>query len=203
MRCLSAACGAIAVFLWGSWLLSARGVSTTVALATFAVILFHPYWVWWNVAFKTFAVSNLLMSVAMIGLYAALQSQRARWYFIAGLAMGACASVRSLYAPLVPFVFLWLLHMEWRSPRRGFPGTLAFLGGAACGVLPMIVSFASDPQAFLFNNVKYRSLLSPHESLRHTVHVYLNNLISLLNHTYFVATILLAIAGGLSLLKAA
>ena len=76
MRCLSAACGAIAVFLWGIWLLSARRVSTTVALATFAVILFHPYWVWWNVAFKTFAVGNLLTSIAMICLYTALQSQR-------------------------------------------------------------------------------------------------------------------------------
>ena len=201
MRCFSAACGALAVFLWGSCLLSARRVSTTIALATFAVILFHPYWVWWNVAFKTFAVCNLLMSIAMICLYTALQSRRGRWYFVAGLAMGACASVRSLYAPLVPFVFLWLLHMEWRSSRHRFPATLAFFGGAACGVLPMIISFASDPPAFIFNNIKYRSLLSPHESLRHTVHVYLNNLISLLNHTYFVVTILLAIAGGLSLLK--
>jgi Dolichyl-phosphate-mannose-protein mannosyltransferase len=201
MRCFSAACGAIAVFLWGIWLVSARRFSAAVALATFAVILFHPYWVWWNVAFKTFAVSNLLISVAMVCLYAALHSQRAKWFLIAGLAMGACASVRSLYAPLVPFVFLWLLLMELREARGRFRGAVGFLGGATLGVLPMMVSFVTDPQAFIFNNVRYRSLLSPHESLRHTIHVYLNNILSLLNHTYFVATILLAIVGGLSLLK--
>ena len=167
--------------------------------ATFAVIFFNPYWIWWNVAVKTFAVANLLMSVAMICLYcstvAARQMVLRRW-----AALGACASVRSLYAPLVPFVFCGC------STRNGdlqtaITGTLAFLAGAACGVLPMIVSFARDPQAFVFNNIKYRNLLSPHESLRHSVHVYLNNLISLMNHTYFVATILLAIVGGLSLLK--
>jgi len=201
MRYLSAACGAIAVLLWGIWLLSAGRFSPTVALATFAVIVLNPYWVWWNVAVKTFAAANLLMSVAMICLYAALQSQRARWYLIGGVALGACASVRALYGPLVPFVLLWLLHREWRTSRRDFTGTLAFLAGATCGVLPMIFSFAHDPQAFIFNNIKYRTLLSPHESLRHTVHVYLNNMLSLLHHTYFVATILLAIVGILNLLK--
>jgi Dolichyl-phosphate-mannose-protein mannosyltransferase len=201
MRFVSVACGAIAVLLWGIWLLSAQRFTTAVALATFAVVVFNPYWVWWNVAVKTFAVANLLVSVVMICLYAALRSQRAKWYFIAGLALGACASVRSLYAPLVPFVLLWLLHMEWHTSKRGFAGTLAFLAGAACGVLPMILSFASDPQAFVFNNMKYRTLLSPHESVRHTVHVYLNNLLSLLHHTYFVATILIALVGMLSLIK--
>ncbi len=201
MRYLSATCGAIAVLLWGIWLLSARRFSATVALATFTVIIFNPYWVWWNVAVKTFAVANLLMSLALICLYFALQSQRTKWYVVAGLALGACASVRSLYAPLVPFVLLWLLYRAFRSSDRNLAGTMAFLGGATCGVLPMIVSFAHDPQAFIFNNVSYRSLLSPHESLRHSVHVYLNNLVSLLHHTYFVATILLAIVGGLSLLK--
>ena len=39
MRVLSAACGAMAVFLWGIWLISTRRLSATVALATFAVIL--------------------------------------------------------------------------------------------------------------------------------------------------------------------
>jgi hypothetical protein len=101
----------------------------------------------------------------------------------------------------VPLVFLWLLHREWRTSRRKFPGTLAFLGGALCGVLPMIISFAGGPQAFIFNNVRYRSLLSPHTSFRHSVHVYLNNLLSLLHHTYFVVTVLLALIGVASLLR--
>jgi Dolichyl-phosphate-mannose-protein mannosyltransferase len=201
MRFLSAACGAIAVLLWGLWLVSSRRFSPTVALATFAVILLNPYWVWWNIAVKTFAVSNLLVSVTMICLYFALQSQGPRWYFTAGLALGACASARGLYAPLVPLVLAWLLQVEWRARSRRFAGSAAFLPGAACGVLPMILSFASDPHAFIFNNVSYRSLLSPHETFRRSVHVYLDNLASLLHHTYFVVTILLALAGIFSLLK--
>jgi len=200
MRFLSAACGAIAALVWGVWLLSRRRLSTTVALATFAVVLFNPYWVWWNTALKTFAITNLLTSIAMICLYVALQSRRTEWYAGAGLALGICASARSLYAPLVPFVLVWLFYYEWRSPARRLRGTLAFLGGAAFGVLPMIISFVMGPQAFVFNNVRYRSLLSPHPSLRHTIHVYLNNLLSLFHHTYFVVTVLLAVAGAISLL---
>ena len=200
MRFLSGICGAIAILLWGVWLVSSRRFSTTVALATFAVILCNPYWAWWNIAVKTFALANLLASVTMICLFCALQTRKPYWHFVAGLALGACASARALYAPLVPVVFLWLLQMEWRS-RDGLKGTRAFLGGATCGLLPMIVSFATGPKAFIFNNVSYRSLLSPHESLRHSVHVYLNNLISLLHHTYFVLTVLLALLGLLSLLR--
>jgi len=200
MRFLSGVCGTIAVLLWGAWLVSSRRFSATVVLATFAVIVCNPYWVWWNIAVKTFAVANLLVSLTMIGLYYGLQTRKPYWYFVAGLALGACGSARALYAPLVPVVLGWLLQMEWRSKRR-LMGAAAFLGGATCGVLPMIVSFATGPQAFIFNNVSYRSLLSPHESLRHSVHVYLNNLVSLWHHTYFVLTVLLAVAGFLSLLR--
>lgn len=201
MRFLSATCGAAAVLLWGLWLVSSRRFSSAVTLATFAVILFNPYWVWWNLAVKTFAVANLLVSVTMICLYFGLQLQGPKWYFIAGLALGACASARALYAPLVPLVFFWMLQMEWRARQRQFRGTLAYLLGAFCGLLPMLISFINDRQAFLFNTLRYRTLLSPHESFRHSVHVYLNNLVSLLHHTYFVLTILLALVGMLSLLK--
>jgi len=201
MRFLSAGCGSLAAFLWGSWLLSVRRISAAVALAAFAVVLLHPYWLWWNVAVKTFALANLLMSIALICLYGALQSGRIPWYVVAGIALGLCASTRSLYAPLVPFVFFWLLHVEWRSSRRSFSRSIAYLAGAACGSLPMLISFLSDPGAFVFNNVRYRSLLSPHVSFRHSLHVYLDNLVSLLHHTYFVATIFLALVGIFSLLK--
>ncbi len=201
MRFLSAACGAVAILLWGLWLISSRRFSPGVTFATCAVILLHPYWVWWNIVVKTFAVANLLATVTMICLYFALQSQRPKWYFIAGLALGACASARALYAPLVPLVFVWLLQMDWRSHQRQFRATVAYLSGAFCGVLPMLISVVNDRQAFLFNNLRYRTLLSPHESFRHSVHVYVNNLVSLLHHTYFVLTILLALVGMLSLLK--
>lgn len=201
MRFLSAACGAIAVFLWGLCLISVKKLPTKVALATFAVILLNPYWISWNVLTKTFAVANLLMTVVMISLYAATHSGRARWYFVAGAALGACASARALYAPLVPVLLLWLFYQDYRSAQTGFRKTLAYLTGAACGLVPMLYSFATDPGAFVFYNFKYRPLGSPYVTFRHFVHIDGLTLMALGLKLYFVVQILLAITGGVSLLN--
>jgi hypothetical protein len=201
MRMLSSVFGGAAVFLWGIWLFSLKRLPTKAAVATFAVILLNPYWVSWNVTVKTFAAANLLMSIATISLYGGLQSGQRKWFFVGGVALGACASVRALYAPLVPFVLLWLLYREWKSSQRRLPKTVAFLGGATCGVLPMILSFAADPRAFIFNNFKYRNLLNPHEGLGHVVAGYFMSLSSLARHTYFDLLVVLAIVGGFSLWK--
>src|SRR5947208_13127051 len=123
MRFLSAACGGMAVLLWGWCLLSLKRPPPKVALATFVAVVLNPYWVSWNVVVKTFAVANLLMSVAAICLYAALHSDRARWYFAGGLALGACTSVRSLYGPLIPFVLAWVLFRERRTQQPPYSET--------------------------------------------------------------------------------
>lgn len=201
MRFLSAACGGIAIFLWGVCLIFAKPLSPKTALATFAVLLLNPYWVSWNVVMKTFALANLLMSIAMISLYAALQSERARWYFIGGMAMGACASVRMLYAPLVPCALAWLLLREWRMSKPPFPKTLTFLAGAIAGLLPIIFSFASDPSAFIFNNARYRHLLQGPAGFRESIYIHLKGIYFLLLNPYFTAEMLLALFGVLSLLK--
>src|SRR5712691_3395498 len=74
MRSLSAIFGAAAVMLWGIWLVKAKPFSSKVALATFLTILLNPYWISWNVAVKTYAFSNLLMTVALIALCTGLKS---------------------------------------------------------------------------------------------------------------------------------
>jgi hypothetical protein len=201
MRFLSAACGAIAIFLWGVCLIFAKRLSPKTALATFGVLLLNPYWVSWNVVMKTFALANLLMSIAMISLYAALLSERARWYFIGGMAMGACASVRMLYAPLVPCALAWLLFREWRMSRPPFPKTLTFLAGAIAGLLPIIFSFAGDPSAFIFNNARYRHLLQGPSGFRESIYIHLKGIYFLLLNPYFTVEMLLALVGVLSLLK--
>ncbi|MGA2722782.1 MAG: glycosyltransferase family 39 protein [Bryobacteraceae bacterium] len=201
MRLLSAAFGGMAVLLWGICLLSVKRLPTPVTLATIALILLNPYWVSWNVVVKTFASANLLTSIAMIALYCALRSERRKWYFIAGLALGACASTRSLYAPLVPVVLLWLLRREWRTSAWPVPKALTFLAGATCGVLPMILSFSADPRAFLFNNFHYRPLLNPYVSIRYVIHGDLDTLLVLSQHAYLVVVALLAVIGGVSLWK--
>jgi len=214
MRFLSAAFGGLTVLLWGLCLLSAKRLPTKVALAVLAAVLLNPYWVSWNVVVKTFAVANLLMSMAAICLYAALHSERARWYFFAGLALGLCASVRSLYGPLIPFVLVWLLYGEWKTSKPPYPKTLTLLAGATLGLLPIIVSFVADPHAFIFNNIQYHGLqagwrwqgskfVTGYGSIGQTVLIYFAALVIRLMvfHPYFTAELVLATVGGLSLLK--
>lgn len=214
MRLLSAAAGGLAVFLWGAGLVSVKRLPAKVALATFLAVALNPYWVCWNVVVKTFAFANLFMTAAAICLYAALRSERPRWYFAGGLALGLCTSARALYGPLIPAVLIWLFIREWRASKSPYSKTLAFLAGALCGLLPMIVSFLGDPHAFLFNNVQYHGLQA---GLRHargsdvytvgyhgigdTLAVYFYILvINLLGlHLYFTIWLVLAIMGGLSL----
>jgi len=204
MRFLSAAFGGLAVFLWGVSLLSVKRLPTKVALGTFVVVLLNPYWVSWDTTVKTHALANLLMSIAMVCLYAGFESGRVRWYFLAGTALGACASTRGLYGPLIPVVLLWLFYQEWQASKRPYPNTMTFLGGSICGLLTMLFRFVGDPRAFIFNNVDYHRLLFSHISFRHTLHMDVDVLSSLLNplHSlpahYFIFEVFLAVVGGLS-----
>jgi hypothetical protein len=201
MRLLSVACGGIAVLVWGLCLVSLPRLPAKVALGTFAVVLLNPDWVSWNVVVKTFAVSNLLMSIATICFYLALHSERSRWYFAAGLTLGACASARLIYAPLIPSALLWLLQKEWRASNLPYPKTLACLAGATCGLLPMIFSFVRDPRAFFLNNVQYHRLLTEPATFRHAVHVYALAIAILFFSVYLTAEVGLAGVGAASLLK--
>src|SRR5215813_1526007 len=76
MRMFSAACGGVEVLLIGLGLILAKRLPTKVALAAFAAVLLNPYSVSWNVVVKTFAVANLLMTIATICLYVAVRSGR-------------------------------------------------------------------------------------------------------------------------------
>ncbi|MGH9649355.1 MAG: ArnT family glycosyltransferase, partial [Terriglobales bacterium] len=158
MRDLSAACGAAAVLVWGLFLVSVLRLPWRIAFATFACLLLNPYWISWNVTVKTYALSNLLISVALVSLYVALSREQLRWFFVAGLALGTTTSVRSLYGPLIPLVLIWMLIRLCRSGKSR-PSQIAVLAaGAAVGLAPMAYSFFRDPQAFLFNNVGYHVL---------------------------------------------
>jgi hypothetical protein len=208
MRMLSATCGGLTVLLWGACLLWVKRLPTKISIATFAVVLLNPYWVSWNVVVKTFALTNLMMSVAMISLYAALHSERLRWFFIAGLALGACAAVRSLYGPLIPVVLGWVLYRQGPREKGSYLKTGGFLAGALCGLAPMIVSFTRDPRAFIFNNVTYHGLQAGYiwadgkgtvgyHSVEYAILVYFAQIVICLlgYHPYFTIELLLAIVG--------
>jgi hypothetical protein len=213
LRFFSAVCGGLAVLVWGVCLVSVKRLPRSVALATFAVTLLNPYWISWNVTVKTHAVANLLISISSICLYVALRSDRARWYFMGGLALGACASVRLLYAPLVPAVVLWLFWLEWRTSEPPYPKTLTLLLGATGGLLPIISSFLKDPRALIFDDVQLFGLQTGYhwergkavigyESIGHTSRVYFSELDSLFaHHPYFALEVLLSLFGALSLLR--
>ncbi len=213
MRLVSVACGAVAVTLWGVYLVRAKPLSPAVTIVTFGMVVLNPYWVSWHAVVKTYAVADLLISAAVLSLYAGLHSGRARWYFLSGLALGACASVRALYGPLVPVVFAWLLCRDRRTSVRVQPKDMAFLAGAFIGLLAIIVGFLRDPQAFVFDNFRYHSLQAGYHlvngkavvgygTVKHALSVYLHfGAFLLKSHPWFVAALLLAAAGVLSLWK--
>jgi len=158
MRLLSVVFGGLATLLWGIWLIRLKRIEAQALMATFATLVLSPAWMTWNVVVKTYAAANLLMTVGTISLYNAITSRKPVWYLIAGLGLGFCASTRSLYGPLIPVVALWLWYREFRGLEPDYRLPLSFIAGAAFGLLPMIVSFARDPHAFMFNNVHYHAL---------------------------------------------
>jgi len=215
MRMFSAACGGLEVLLLGLAFIFARRLPTKVALGAFAMVLLNPYSVSWNVAVKTFAVANLLMTVATICLYIALRSGRPPWFFASAFALGGCVSVRSLYGLLIPAVFLGMFYQEFRSRRNPYPRCLIFLAGALAGCLPMILSFVRYPRAFIFNNITYHHfdvgymisgtgvITEGYQSSGHVAFVYfaMIGVRLLLFHPYFTIQLILAMTGIVSLLK--
>ncbi len=215
MRMLSAACGGLEVLLLGLGLISAKRLPAKVALAAFAAVLLNPYSVSWNVVVKTFAVANLLMTIATICLYIALRSGRLGWFFAGGVALGACVSTRSLYGLLIPAVFLGILYQEFRASRWSYPRSLTFLAGTLAGGLPMIFSFVRYPHAFIFNNLTYHhfdvgymisangTITEGYQSAGHVLLVYfaMIGIRLLILHPYFTTQLILAITGILSLHK--
>jgi hypothetical protein len=203
MRFLSVALGAATVFLWGYFLFSVKQWSAGVAFWTFVIILLNPFWIALHAIVKTFAVGDLLMSVVLICLYLGIHSGRAKWYIVAGVALGLCASARALYGPLVVFVLMWLAFLDWKERERRFPRARAYLAGAFCGALPMLFSFAADPGAFLFNNFQYRRILDTYTAITFTqsMNRRLFDIHHLLARRFFAAELLLALLGIISLLE--
>jgi len=215
MRMLSAVCGGLEVLLLGLALVFARRLPTKVALAAFAMVLLNPYSVSWNVVVETFAVANLLITIATICLYIALRSGQLRWFFASAFALGVCVSARSFYGFLIPAVLLGVFFQESRPSRRFHPKSLSFLAGALIGGLPMIVSFVRYPHAFIFNNITYHHFdvgymisgngvfSEGYQSVGHVAFVYfaMIGVRLLIFHPYFTIQCILAIIGILSLRK--
>ena len=214
MRILSAVFCATSTALWGFGLLRVKALRGKVALATLLTILLDPYWISWNVVVKTFSFSNLMISLVLIFLYAALRTGSSRWYFTAGLALGICASARSFYGPLIPVAFIWLLLRNWNRTNSRYQAATIFAVGAVVGLSPMILSFVRDPQAFLFNNIRYHSLQAGYlpengkivvgyQSPQTAFLTYIGFIFVLLLglHPYFTIQAGLAVAGIVSVLK--
>jgi hypothetical protein len=214
MRILSVVFCAAATSLWGFGLLRVKALPGKVALATLLTILLDPYWISWNVVVKTFSFSNLMISVALVSLYAALRSGRTKWYFAAGLALGICASARSFYGPLIPVAVIWLLLRSRSHTNAPYRAAAMFAVGAFLGLSPMIFSYARDPQAFLFNNIRYHTLQAGYlpengkivvgyQDFGTAVLTYVGFIFVLLIglHPYFTVQAVLAFAGVVSVWK--
>jgi hypothetical protein len=203
MRVLSVMLGAVTVFLWGLFLLSLKRLPTSVAFSAFLVMLVNPYWIALHSVFKTFAVADLLTSVALMSLYWGIESGRAKWFAAAGVALGLCASARALYGPLIVIVPVFLFLVDWKESEWRFRRILAYVAGAVCGAVPMMLSFAADPAAFLFNSFRYRPLLDSYwtTSFRQTIQLHFLDVYYIVQRRFFGAELILAVLGIISLVE--
>jgi 4-amino-4-deoxy-L-arabinose transferase-like glycosyltransferase len=214
MRELSAILGALTVCIWGLFLAGKSQLPKRVALVAFAFVALNPYWISWSVVVKTYAAANLLISAALICFYFALNSERVRWYFLAGCALGLCASVRSLYGPLIPFVLIWSLCRIRQGPRPDYGKVLTLFAGTVIGLLPMLISAFRSPGAFLFNNARYHSLdagymwldgklMEGYQSLGHVLILFVAHVVVglFVFHPFFALEVALAVVGLRSWLK--
>jgi hypothetical protein len=212
MRLVSAFCGAAAVLLWGLALIYSKRFGPGVALATFLALVLSPTWMSWSVVVKTFSAANLLMTIAIISLYAALRVDNHKWYFVSGLALGLCASVRAFYGPLIPAILLWYFCSGWRGSKFN-SRPLAFLAGSLFGTAPILWYFVRDPRAFVFNNIRYHNLdtgwitfhgrhYEGYVSFGHVAYWCFAVLLSIVFlHPYFSIECIVAAVGGASLLR--
>ncbi|MFN2369785.1 MAG: glycosyltransferase family 39 protein, partial [Candidatus Krumholzibacteriia bacterium] len=95
LRWLSAALALATVLVWAWHLVRTRGAGSWLAPACVAVLVCSPGVVSWAVTVKTYALTNLLASLALVALARGLEPGAGRrWLAGAGLALGLAASTR-------------------------------------------------------------------------------------------------------------
>lgn len=112
---------------------------------------------WFPVA-KTFSLAALPLFGAYM-IVARLQPLSQAWLAAAaGLLFGLSVETRSYVAALAP-IFLWWIFRHAET-RRGIAAVLWFVGGFSVAMLPSLYLFATSPDHFLFNNVRFNVMLN-------------------------------------------
>ena len=106
LRFLSVIFSIFSIGLWWIYLKTEYQNTPKVALASLLILLINPYLTSWNVTVKTYALSNCLITAALVVLYTALKTKRSIWYAMCGVLLGILVSVRLLYAPIGVLIFL-------------------------------------------------------------------------------------------------
>jgi 4-amino-4-deoxy-L-arabinose transferase-like glycosyltransferase len=185
------------VALWGWFLLKKYGNHRGVVFVAIGFLAFNPFFISWGVTVKTYALANLLATLALISVWHAVSSARRGWLVAAGFSSGLLVSTRLLYAT-VPLVILgWLIVRSMRADDRlCFRHTALFLLGMLAGCVPSMILFTHEPEVFVFNNIGYHLLQSDVPSvIEHGSGSLKSVLDLLLNHPYLSLQFLLACVG--------
>ncbi len=153
LRIFSVFFGIVMMLLWFLYLRKEYDHKPEVIFITILLCSLSFYYNSWSVVFKSYALSNLLISMTLLSLYRFENNRNKYMLLISGLSLGILSSIRLLYAPLVFIFILWFL-----VTRKKLTYLLIFLIGLALGLVPVFLIVLYYPDLFYFNNYKYHIL---------------------------------------------
>jgi hypothetical protein len=162
LRLLSAAFVLGALAAWGTTLEGGLRHPAPAAAAALAAAAFSPDLVSWGVTVKTYALTGLGATLALVLLHRALVAPGGRGRLLlaaAGLMAGLAGGVRLFFLVLGPALAAGLVLWPGPGGRRRAAADAAWLtGGFALGCLPLVLAWAAGPDLFAFNNLGYHEL---------------------------------------------
>ena len=175
------------------YLLGLRTVGRRAALAAAAFTAFSPFMIYYSAEARAYALMMALVMLSTLTMLIAIDTRRARWWFV--YAAASCAAVYTHYTCvfLLSTQLVWLL---WAHPEARKPALLANLG-AFIAFLPWIPSLLNQ---FDSPTTNVLSALLPFTwnwawiSFEHTTIGYPDSLVSLAQLPGTPALVLLALA---------
>ncbi len=160
LRWLSVLLSWATVLVWAWHLARRERERPWLQLAALALLVCAPGVVSWTVTVKTYALTGLLTSLALVLALRGLEPDARPWWLLgAGLAAGLAGSARLFFAPLGPVLAAGLVLWPTDRGRRAALAQAAWLlAGWAGGSLPLATAWLRDPGVFVFDNLGYHAL---------------------------------------------
>ncbi|MGK5092129.1 hypothetical protein WDW89_08990 [Deltaproteobacteria bacterium TL4] len=203
LRSLSVIFSMLLVILWSGFIYKEYRNQPLIVIFTLLIMLLNPYFYSWGVVVKTYALSNLLISIVFLLLYEALQNPKPVYFFLAGFCFSFCAQVRLLYSLVGFCLFFWILGFPQKQLKftLNIKASLIFISGVLISLIPIVVLYHKHQDVFLFNILEYHLLRKATPPVWEHGRYILSFLKKVFSLQYLLVQTLLGFVGFYALLK--